>query len=106
MFASSAFEVVLPAENREGSLVGYASHRKLDKRIILITRWFRSSRSTWWSARSPLQLFSAHQPSVQTHERIHQSSGTSQAVLFSPFLKFYSGADLTPLRCFISEQEW
>lgn len=39
----------------ERSPASYASHRKLDKRIILIAlaQRFPSSRSTWWSARSP-----------------------------------------------------
>lgn len=37
------------------STASYASQRKLDKRIILIAlaQPFPSSRSTWWSARSP-----------------------------------------------------
>lgn len=39
----------------EASRASYASQRKLDKRIILIAlaQRFPSSRSTWWSARSP-----------------------------------------------------
>lgn len=87
MFASSEFEVVLPAENREGSIVGYASHRKQDKRIVLITRWFRSSRSTWWSARFPPSSYSLRTSQVSKHMSVFISQvALAELFYFLPFL--------------------
>lgn len=60
-----------------------AVHMKPDKSIILITQWFRSSRSTWGSARSP-PCCSLRTGQVSKYMIVFISQG--RAVLFSLFL--------------------
>lgn len=83
----------------EASRVSYASQRKLDKRIILIAlaQRFPSSRSTWWSARSP-PCYSLRASQVSTCMSVFISQVALAGLFF--YLLFFS---LAVPRC---EWDW
>lgn len=93
----------------EAGRASYASQRKLDKRIILIAlaQRFPSSRSTWWSARSP-PCYSPCASQVSTCMSVFISQVALAWLFFPPSLLFFllavsrcewDGADLSLLSC-------
>lgn len=84
-----------PCESEAGR-ASYASQRKLDKRIILIAlaQRFPSSRSTWWSARSP-PCYSPSASQVSTCMSVFISQ-VALACFFHPPTPFYSSSSLCP----------
>lgn len=111
MFDASELRVWKHAARCESEASSYASQRKLDKRIILIAlaQRFPSSRSTWWSARSP-PCYSLCASQVSTCMSVFISQVALVWLFFPP--SSYSSFSLCPgvneisliyLPCFLSE---